>query len=61
MSQVELSMDIFKDKTHGFKRALFLFDNATSHQKQVPDAPSACKMVKGPKLGWTPCLGGPKM
>jgi hypothetical protein len=30
---VELRMDIFKDKTHGFKRALFLFDNAPSHQK----------------------------
>jgi hypothetical protein len=54
-------MDIFEDKTHGFKRALFLFNNATLHQKQAPDAPSACKIIKGPKLGWTPHPGGPKM
>ena len=54
-------MDIFEDKTHGFKRALFLFDNATSHQKRGPDAPSARKMVKNPKSGWTPRPGGPKM
>jgi len=33
IQQVELSMDIFEDKTHSFKRALFLFSNATSHQK----------------------------
>jgi hypothetical protein len=61
VQQVELSMDIFEDKTHGFKRALFLFDNATSHQKRAPDAPSARKMVKNPKSGWTPRPGGPKM
>jgi len=61
IQQVELSMDIFKNKTHSFKRALFLFDNATSHQKRAPDAPSVRKMVKNPKLGWTSCLGGPKM
>jgi hypothetical protein len=54
-------MDIFEDKTHGFKRALFLFDNATSHQKRAPDALSARKMVKNPKLGWTPHPGSPKM
>ncbi len=54
-------MDIFEDKTHGFKKALFLFDNAMSHQKCAPDVPSACKMVKNPKLRWTPHLGGPKM
>ena len=59
--QVELSMDIFEEKTHGFKKALFLFDNATTHQKWAPDAPSARKMLKGPKLGWTPRPGGPKM
>jgi hypothetical protein len=54
-------MDIFEEKTHGFKRALFLFDNATSHQKHTPDAPSAHKMMKKPKLGWTPHPGSPKM
>ena len=59
--QVELSMDIFVDKTHSFKGALFLFDNTTSHQKWVLDTPSACKMVKNLKLGWTPHPGGPKM
>ena len=61
VKQVELSMDIFEEKTHGFKRALFLFDNATSHQKRAPDAPSARKMWKSPKLSWTACPGGPKM
>jgi hypothetical protein len=54
-------MDIFEEKTHRFKKALFLFDNATTHKKRAPDAPSACKMLKGPKLSWTPCPGGPKM
>lgn len=61
VEQVELSMDIFEEKTHGFKKALFLFDNATSHQKRAPDAPSAQKMQKSPKLGWTSRPGGPKM
>ena len=41
VAQVEISMDIIEEKTHGFKRALFLFDNATSHQKRAPDAPTA--------------------
>lgn len=54
-------MDIFKEKTHGFKWALFLFDNAMSHQKRAPDAPSARKMVKNPKLGWTSRANGPRM
>jgi hypothetical protein len=61
IQQVELSMDIFEDKTHSFKRVLFLFDNAMLHQKRVLDAPSARKMVKNLKLGWTPRPGGPKM
>jgi hypothetical protein len=50
VKQVELSMDIFEEKTHGFKKALFLFDNATTHQKRAPNAPSACKMLKGPNI-----------
>jgi hypothetical protein len=52
VKHVELSMDIFKEKTHRFKKALFLFDNVITHPY---------KMLKSPKLGWTPCLGGPKM
>lgn len=54
IGQVELSMDIFEEKTHGFKCTLFLFSNATTHQKHTPDALSAQKMVKNPKLSWTP-------
>ena len=61
INQVELSMDIFEEKTHGLKKALFLFDNATSHQKHALDAPSARKMQKNPKSGWTDHPGGPKM
>jgi hypothetical protein len=61
IKQVELSMGIFKEKTHKFKKALFLFDNAMTHQKWASDAPSAGKMLKGPKLSWTPCPGGPEM
>ena len=53
VAQVEISMDIIEEKTHGFKRALFLFDNATSHQKRAPDAPTAQKIVLNPKFGWT--------
>lgn len=41
--------------------ALFIFDNATTHQKQSPDALSARKMVKNPKLGCSPIPNGPKM
>ena len=54
-------MDIFEEKIHRFKQALFLFDNAMTHQIQAPDAPSAHKMLKGPKLCWSPCPGGLKM
>ena len=61
VKQVELSMDIFEEKTHRFKRALFLFDNAILHQKHTPDAPSAQKMWKSPKLTWTAHPGRPKM
>ncbi|KAG2124867.1 hypothetical protein DEU56DRAFT_703926, partial [Suillus clintonianus] len=61
VKQVDNAIDIFEEKTHGFKRALFLFDNATSHQKRAPDAPSARKMVKNPKRAWTHQPNGPKM
>ena len=61
VAQVDISMDIIEEKTHGFKRALFLFDNATSHQKRAPDAPTARKMVLNPKFGWTTWKDGPKV
>ena len=61
VAQVEISMDIIEEKTHGFKRALFLFDNTTSHQKRAPDAPTARKMVLNPKFGWTTQKDGPKV
>ncbi|KAG2158774.1 uncharacterized protein EDB93DRAFT_1064563, partial [Suillus bovinus] len=61
VKQVDNAIDIFEENTHSFKRALFLFDNAMSHQKWAPDAPSARKMVKNPKLGWTCHPNGPKM
>ena len=41
VAQVLISKDIIEEKTHVFKCALFLFDNATSHQKWAPDAPTA--------------------
>jgi hypothetical protein len=61
VAQIDNAIDIFKEKTNGFKRALFLFDNATSHKKRAPNALSARKMVKNPKLGWTHHPNGPQM
>ena len=46
IKQVSHAIDIFKTKTNGFATGLFLFDNAPSHQKRAPDAPSAQKMPK---------------
>jgi hypothetical protein len=40
---------------------LFLFNNAPSHQKHAPDAPSAQKMPKNPNKGWTHVKDGPRM
>jgi hypothetical protein len=51
----------FESITKGFATALFLFDNAPSHQKQAPDALSACKMVKNPSPNWTHHKDGPQM
>jgi hypothetical protein len=59
--QVDRAIDIFEAKTNGFAVALFLFDNAPSHQKRAADALSARKMVKNPKQGWTHHPGGPRM
>jgi hypothetical protein len=51
VKQVELSMDIFEEKTDGFKRALFLFDNAAYASRfiytywQLPVDPHASTVV----------------
>jgi hypothetical protein len=59
--QVDRAIDIFEAKTNGVAVALFLFDNAPSHQKRAADALSARKMVKNPKEGWTHHPGGSRM
>ncbi len=48
--QVDSAIDIFKGLFKGNFRALFLFDNAPSHQKQAPNAILAQIMVKGVSL-----------
>ena len=73
LAQVDHTIDIFNRLTKGNAQGLFLFDNAPSHQKRAPDAPSAWKMCKSefslnliyfncicadPKDGWTPQLNG---
>ncbi|KAF5337676.1 hypothetical protein D9758_013007 [Tetrapyrgos nigripes] len=52
LKQVENAVDIFESRTGGTKTALFLFDNATTHQFRPADALSARKMVKGPHPDW---------
>lgn len=47
LTQVDKAITIFKEITKGDVQALFLFDNAPSHQKHADDALSACLMVKG--------------
>ena len=50
MDQVREAIDIFEERFGKDVKALFMFDNATIHQKCAPDALSAMKM---PKLqGW---------
>ena len=48
--QVDSAIDIFKGLSKGNAKALFLFDNAPSHQKQAMDAISARKMLKDVSL-----------
>ena len=50
LAQVNSAIDIFEGLSQGNFKALFLFDNAPSHQKQAPDAISARKMPKGVPL-----------
>ncbi|KAJ7143241.1 hypothetical protein C8R46DRAFT_867383, partial [Mycena filopes] len=59
--EADRAIDTFEAKTNGFATALFLFDNAPSHQKCAPDALLARKMVKAPKLAWTHHPDGPRM
>jgi len=47
LAQVDSTIDIFEGLSKGNFKALFLFDNALSHQKQALDAISARKMGKG--------------
>ena len=77
LAQVDHAIDIFDGLTKGYAQALFLFDNAPSHQKRADDAISARNMVKGvhcflftfssfsfasaPKDGWANHTGGPRM
>jgi hypothetical protein len=47
LAQVDSAIDIFEGLSKGNFKALFLFDNAPSHQKRAADAISARKMAKG--------------
>ena len=46
LQQVDKLIDIFEGHTRGWAQGLFLFDNASSHQKCASDAISAQNMVK---------------
>jgi hypothetical protein len=47
LAQVDSAIDIFEGLSKGNFKALFLFDNAPSHQKRADNAVSARKMSKG--------------
>ena len=47
IAQVDCTINIFNGLTDGHAQALFLFDNAPSHQKHADDVISARRMVKG--------------
>ncbi|KAI0083234.1 hypothetical protein BDY19DRAFT_900582 [Irpex rosettiformis] len=61
VNQVEQTIDVFDARTHGFATALFIFDNASSHQKRPIDGLSARYMPKGPHASWTPRNNGRRM
>ena len=61
LAQVDNAIVIFEECNCGFATALFLFDNALSHQKCAPNALSAPKMPKNTKYRWTHHKGGPRM
>jgi hypothetical protein len=50
LAQVDHAIDIFEGLSKGNFKAIFLFDNAPSHQKRALDAISARKMVKSAPL-----------
>ncbi len=54
-------IDIFEARTNGFVKALFTFDNATTHRKRLPDGLLALKMPKGPSQTWAHVKDGPRM
>ena len=47
LAQVERAIKVFERLTNRTAQALFVFDNAPSHQKRAADAISAHQMVKG--------------
>jgi hypothetical protein len=61
MKQVDNAIDIFERRTNGFATALFLFDNAPSHQKQPNNAFLSHYMPKGLHKTWRPHKDGPQM
>jgi hypothetical protein len=61
LEQTKLAIEIFESKTNGTATALFMFDNAPSHQKCAPDALSARKMPKAPSSDWRHHKNGPQM
>jgi len=61
MQQVEKAVAIFESKTNGTATALFMFNNAPSHQHCAPDALSAWHMVNSPHPTWMHHKGGLKM
>lgn len=61
LQQVDNAINIFESKTNRFATALFLFDNAPSHQRRALDARSAQKMPKGSHPTWRHHKDGPKM
>ena len=56
LQQVDKAIDIFEGLTKDWAQGLFLFDNAPSHQRHVPDAISAWHMVKGAPHSLSPPL-----
>jgi len=61
LKQVDHAINIFEMKKDGFATGLFLFDNAPSHQKWVPNALSAQKMPKNSNKDWSYKKDGPHM
>ena len=50
--QTERAIDVFDSRSKGRATALFMFDNASTHQKRPKDGLSARYMPKKPTDGW---------